>query len=290
MSGEFQSQAEVYGRAGSRAVVAGRRAPRRAGPASDLLLPGLPASLSAFEGVARGHATYSRSVVRSLSADVSFAARREALGLPSIAPLASVMHIPMSSSFASSLDALGSWRQSLTRRLDEVAHYLGEHELLDEVGADMVDSLRQRLAGEKLVLAFVAEFSRGKSELINAIFFADTGRRVLPATPGRTTMCPVELGYDAGEPPTLALLPIETRLEGLSLGRAARASRAPGRSASSRSTRPSSSRRRCGEVMRTQRVSMDDARALGFWDDATPDDNPPLDAAAWSRCRCGATR
>ena len=68
----------------------------------------------------------------------------------------------MTSSFAGSLDALGSWRQSLTRRLDEVAHYLAEHELLDEVGGDLVDALRQRLAGEKLVLAFVAEFSRGK--------------------------------------------------------------------------------------------------------------------------------
>ena len=50
------------------------------------------------------------------------------------------------------------------------------------------------------MLAFVAEFSRGKSELINAIFFADAGRRVLPATPGRTTMCPVELRYEAGLP------------------------------------------------------------------------------------------
>ena len=58
--------------------------------------------------------------------------------------------------------------------------------------------MRERLASDKLVLAFVAEFSRGKSELINAIFFADTGRRVLPATPGRTTMCPVELRFDAG--------------------------------------------------------------------------------------------
>jgi hypothetical protein len=67
------------------------------------------------------------------------------------------------------------------------------------------------------VLAFVAEVSRGKSELLNAIFFADTGRRVLPATPGRTTMCPVELQFDAGTAAELALLPIDTRLGGLSL-------------------------------------------------------------------------
>ena len=183
----------------------------------------------------------------------------------------------MSSSFAGSLDALGSWRHSLTRQLDEVAHYLGEHELLDEVGTDMVESLRQRLAGEKLVLAFVAEFSRGKSELINAIFFSDAGRRVLPATPGRTTMCPVELGYDAGEPAALALLPIETRLESLSLGEL----RAQPRAWTMRELMvdsPEQLAQALSEVMRTQRVSLDDARALGFWDDATPDDNPPMEA------------
>ncbi len=45
-------------------------------------------------------------------------------------------------------------------------------------------------------VAFVAEFSRGKSELINAIFFADYGQRILPSSAGRTTMCPTELLYD----------------------------------------------------------------------------------------------
>ena len=48
-------------------------------------------------------------------------------------------------------------------------------------------------------------------------FFADAGRRVLPATPGRTTMCPVELRFDVGVAPRLLLLPIETRLNGQSL-------------------------------------------------------------------------
>ena len=102
-------------------------------------------------------------------------------------------------------------------RVDALARALAEHDLLDEADAAALAALRERLASDRLVLAFVAEFSRGKSELINAIFFADAGRRVLPATPGRTTMCPVELRFDAGVPPRLALLPIETRLRGLSL-------------------------------------------------------------------------
>ncbi|HVS27427.1 MAG TPA: dynamin family protein [Burkholderiales bacterium] len=71
--------------------------------------------------------------------------------------------------------------------------------------------MRDRLADDKLNVAFVAEFSRGKSELINAIFFADYGQRLLPSSAGRTTMCPTELLYDPAREPSIQLLPIETR-------------------------------------------------------------------------------
>ena len=81
--------------------------------------------------------------------------------------------------------------------------------------ADTASGLRQ----DKLVVAFVAEFSRGKTELINALFFADHGQRLLPSDAGRTTMCPTELYANADEPPSLRLLPIETRLREDSLMR-----------------------------------------------------------------------
>ena len=180
-------------------------------------------------------------------------------------------------SFARSLDALGSWRAALEARLKELGRFLSEHELLDEPAADTLDALRQRLAGDKLVVAFVAEFSRGKSELVNAIFFADAGRRILPATPGRTTMCPVELGYDPDEPPGLALLPIETRLESLSLSELRGQPKAwklmPLNLADADQLAQTLT-----EVMRTKAVSKDDARALGFWDDERPEENPPADS------------
>lgn len=79
--------------------------------------------------------------------------------------------------------------------------------------ADTATSLRQ----DKLVVAFVAEFSRGKTELINALFFADHGQRLLPSDAGRTTMCPTELFANADEAPSLMLLPIETRRRSESL-------------------------------------------------------------------------
>jgi replication fork clamp-binding protein CrfC len=79
---------------------------------------------------------------------------------------------------------------------------------------DTLESLR----GDRLVIAFVAEFSRGKTELINAIFFSDYQRRLLPSEAGRTTMCPTELFYDhRHDEAYIRLLPIETRLEELSI-------------------------------------------------------------------------
>jgi len=182
----------------------------------------------------------------------------------------------MTPSFAISLDALSGWRMTLGRRLDDVSRYLADRELVDPPAAAQLAALRERLGNEKLVVAFVAEFSRGKSELINAIFFADTGRRVLPATPGRTTMCPVELGWDADENAALMLLPIETRLEGLSLAEL-RTQRRAWTIRPLQISDPERLSEALQEVTRTKWVAKDQARELGFWDDETPDDNPPVD-------------
>jgi hypothetical protein len=73
------------------------------------------------------------------------------------------------------------------------------------------------LASDRITLAFVAEYSRGKTELINALFFAETGVRLLPSSPGRTTMSPTELFYDETGGSYIRLLAIETRLEDISL-------------------------------------------------------------------------
>jgi hypothetical protein len=182
----------------------------------------------------------------------------------------------MTPSFATSLDALGGWRAALGERVEALARFLGEQELAHGDAAEQISALRDRLGSEKLVVAFVAEFSRGKSELINAIFFADTGRRILPATPGRTTMCPVELGWRGDEPASLLLLPIETRLEGLSLAEMRAQPRAWRRLALDVRDADQLAQSLL-EVTRTEWVTEEQARALGFWDDVTPDDNPPRD-------------
>ncbi len=182
----------------------------------------------------------------------------------------------MAPTFASHLDALSGWRSALVTRLEDLTRFLVNHDLTDAQSSAQLTALRERLSQEKLVVAFVAEFSRGKSELINAIFFADTGRRILPATPGRTTMCPVELAWDADETPSLSLLPIETRLNGLSLAEL-RAQPRAWNIVRIELDDPEQLSNSLREVTRTLWVSKDQARTLGFWDDELPDENPPLD-------------
>jgi len=115
------------------------------------------------------------------------------------------------SELVSSFQHLGAWRDALATSIDRLRRWLNAGQLLDNDASRRLDLAQDRLAGDKLVIAFVAEFSRGKSELINAIFFADYGRRILPSSAGRTTMCPTELMYDETLPPCIRALPIETR-------------------------------------------------------------------------------
>lgn len=104
-----------------------------------------------------------------------------------------------------------TWRFSVTRVIEGYRQWLRATQLIDRETEIRITRLLGKLAEDRLTIAFIAEFSRGKSELINAIFFADYGKRILPSSAGRTTMCPTELMYDETLPPSIRLLPIETR-------------------------------------------------------------------------------
>jgi hypothetical protein len=109
-----------------------------------------------------------------------------------------------------------AWRQNVVAALEGYRAWVNAAELTDGATEHRIARAIERLADDKLSVAFVAEFSRGKSELINALFFADYGQRILPSAAGRTTMCPTELMYDPAYPPCIRLLPIETRADHLS--------------------------------------------------------------------------
>jgi len=107
--------------------------------------------------------------------------------------------------------AYTKWRRAVSESLVNLRDWLAENELSDAQAESRLQQLQERLREDKLIVAFVAEFSRGKSELINAIFFGDYGDRILPSAAGRTTMCPTELFYNPDLPNAITLLPIETR-------------------------------------------------------------------------------
>jgi hypothetical protein len=87
-------------------------------------------------------------------------------------------------------------------------------------------------------------------------------------------MCPLELRYDAGQAPRLTLLPIETRLRGLSLAEL-RGREEPWQHVPLDPKDPRSLAQALAAVTRTQRVPVTQAAALGFWNSAQPEDNPP---------------
>ena len=105
----------------------------------------------------------------------------------------------------------GAWRASVAEALERYRGWAQAAELLDGAAEQRLARALARVRDDRLSVAFVAEFSRGKSELINAIFFADYGQRIVPSSPGRTTMCPTELAWEPQLPACIRLLPIETR-------------------------------------------------------------------------------
>jgi len=180
-------------------------------------------------------------------------------------------------SFNEQFDQHGAWRREFALRLKLLAEWMRSHDLLNAAVEERLRRLEAQVRSDKVMVAFVAEFSRGKSELINAIFFAGYGRRIMPASAGRTTMCPTELGYDSDVPPCLRLLPIETRLQTQAL--------MEWRAVPEKWTRvdldvndPKQLAQALEKVAEVRHVTKDEARALGFWHDENIDDNPLVGA------------
>ena len=115
------------------------------------------------------------------------------------------------------LDNYSTWRHDLLSEIEAYKSWLDDENLLEGEEELRVLELIDSLKSDKIMLALVAEFSRGKTELINSIFFADYKKRLLPSSVGRTTMCPTEILYNEKEPPYIQLLPIETRKSSLTI-------------------------------------------------------------------------
>jgi hypothetical protein len=110
--------------------------------------------------------------------------------------------------------AYNEWKNHLKAEIQHYQQWLEENHLnSDDIHQRLMRGLNL-LQEDELTIAFVGEYSRGKTELINALVFSEFGQRMLPSQAGRTTMCPTEIFYDAKRTSSyLKLLPIETRIQ-----------------------------------------------------------------------------
>lgn len=169
--------------------------------------------------------------------------------------------------FQEQIEAYDRWKQGLIDTIDDFREWLEDNNPEGGVEALQIYEAVEALKKDRLNIAFVAEFSRGKTELINAIFFADYQRRLLPSEAGRTTMCPTELLYDhEADAAYIKLLPIETRKQDTSI--------AEYKHDPVYWTRidldindPDQMENALAEVIRTREVSVEAARELGLYDE-----------------------
>ena len=119
--------------------------------------------------------------------------------------------------FKQQMHEYSQWRAKLVQAIEMYQQWRSRYGMNDPHSTDTLLNILNGLQSDKITLAFVAEFSRGKTELINALFFAETGVRLLPSSPGRTTMSPTELFHDEKGGNYIRLLNIESRLEDIPL-------------------------------------------------------------------------
>ncbi|NTV95598.1 MAG: GTPase [Thiobacillus sp.] len=178
-------------------------------------------------------------------------------------------------SLASDFEAYSQWRGNLSDHIADYRQWLNQEDLNDSQRDLRLQQLLDRLAEDKLHVAFIAEFSRGKSELINAIFLSDLKQRLLPSTAGRTTMCPTELLYNPAKPAQVELLPIETRGTSAPVSEY-RSYPEEWTSILMDASSVDSVRAAMSEVCRVKPVSVEEATRYGLYDPESADFSAPL--------------
>ena len=188
-------------------------------------------------------------------------------------------------SFSEQLTQFKRWRDDLAQAIADYQTWVEAQGLTDGEQDLRVYELIETLQSDKLTVALVAEFSRGKTELLNAIFFSDYKQRLLPSAAGRTTMCPTELRWDEKDGPCVKLLPIETRKTALTISEY---KRTPVHWTTQHILKLSSAeevREALSEITKTKKVSVREAQELGLYDSRAqaqkPAPNEMIEVPVW---------
>ncbi len=166
------------------------------------------------------------------------------------------------------LGAYQAWRETLAQTVQKFQDWLESQKLATPEQELRLFEAVEALRKDRLTIAFVAEFSRGKTELINALFFSQYGQRLLPSEAGRTTMCPTELFYDDdSQEAYVRLLPIESRRQEKSIAELKHEPIQWTR-INLDTNSPDQIADALQEVVKTKRVPVEQARELGLYDES----------------------
>jgi len=169
--------------------------------------------------------------------------------------------------FDQQMQAYGRWKSSLIKGIESYQRWLDKNDPGEAENELLIYEALEALRADRLTIAFVAEFSRGKTELINAIFFSEYDRRLLPSEAGRTTMCPTELFWDSlANTAYVRLLPIETRTGDRPIADY-KLEPAQWTHIELDLTSPDNLAEAFQQIIKTKQVSLDEARALGLYSD-----------------------
>lgn len=185
---------------------------------------------------------------------------------PQASEAGQTVHQETASTLGRRLKAYKAWRDQLSEAIRAYQTWVEDQGLTDGQEDLRVYELIEEIQSDKLTLGLAAEFSRGKTELLNAIFFADFKQRLLPSGAGRTTMCPTELRYDEKLEACVRLLPIETRKTAITI---AEYKKTPVYWSTIHIHKPDSAedvRIAFLEVTRIKKVHIRDAEELGLYD------------------------
>ena len=173
-------------------------------------------------------------------------------------------------SFYQRMAEFARWKHTFSQQLRQSQEWFKNHQSQSQATRHCLQKALNLLDNASFTVACVGEFSRGKTELINALLFTEYNQRLLPSKPGRTTMCPTEIFYTPGReserdsgPGYVRLLPIETRRTTTSLNNFRRIPKnwvtLPFDMAD-----PESVARAMSTISQVKRVQASDARAMGF--------------------------
>ncbi len=102
-----------------------------------------------------------------------------------------------------------AWRLKLSQTISDYRNWLVKSQQSDSVRELRLFDIMQTIKYDQMLVGFISDNGRGKTELINALFFPEFNLRLLPSEGSRS--CPSEILWNSNEEPVLKLLPIETK-------------------------------------------------------------------------------